>query len=415
MLGSVRETAVSAVGGVADPMSPQAPRTTPLTVISPIRPGWTPFARLVMQVLPHLQGGPRVLEELRFIQSARWAVLAGLPGPDGRRVGTGYDYLLFESNFNGSLDAYLDTFADVLHERMRLLWNSSYGFPNFPEDTRRRLLVSRLRKRFPARAFADYVRGASLPIQHFYSAYPDASTGDVLAGLQAQAALAGLRLLALGGASPERFTEAFTRALVELQGQPLLGEQPARAHGDQRGDMHAFTALSPITAGREQALYDVLTGIGEPSPFAALAGVHFARWLILDAVADQPGQQRDGWPQAYLLTSTTSDGTAPPYRHLHRLLGEHRDLVWGHCDGYPTDPTPEQFAGYLARCRVPTGRFYTAYPDAGVDDVRTGLDSHRRLVDFARRGAVATPSQRLDDFRRTFCADPSRAAESGAS
>jgi hypothetical protein len=52
------------------------------------------------------------------------------PGGDRRRgERVRYRYLLFESNFNGTWDEYIDAFSEVVPTRMRLIWGSSYGFP----------------------------------------------------------------------------------------------------------------------------------------------------------------------------------------------------------------------------------------------------------------------------------------------
>ncbi len=409
----VRAGPAAAGRGRAEDVPSRTRRTLPLTVISPIRPGWTPFTRAVLQVLPQTPWGESTdLQELRFIQSARWSLVTGLPGPAGA-VRLGYDYLYFESNFNGSLGAYLETFADVLPRRMRMIWNSSYGFPNLPADEQR-AVFRRLRKPIPNRAFVDYVIGASVPTDHFYSAYPQASATEVLAGLQAQALVTDLcgralaprpRSLERAEEDAERFSAALTAAVVALQGRPPLSDQPAEAVGDQRGAMHAFTALTPVRPEAVDRLREELARLGpdEESPFAALPGVHFARWAVIDAVAHQPGQARDAWPHAYLLTSITSDGTTAPLAELHERLGPVRDEVWGRCTGYPDRPDQRAFVDYLARHRLPTGRFYSAYPNASVGAVRAGLHTHRRLIDFVRTHVGDTPQQRLAAFRTDFC------------
>lgn len=394
----------------AAPAWPPSPaRTSALTVLSPIRPGWTWLARAVLDVFPRTPPGSGAeLQELRFIQSARWSVVRDLPTGDPARptVRPRYDYLFFESNFNGTLDSYLQAFADVLHLKMRLIWNSAYGFPNLPGDEALPVW-RRITRPIPGRAFVDYVRGASLPADHFYSAYPQATTTEVLAGLAAEAAVADLRGRVLAGHDPASFDAAYTAALLALQPRPMVGAQPDSVVGDVRGGLYAFTALTPVRPGAVTELRATLAalGTGAQSPFAAVPGVHFARWVVIDELPTQPGQQRDGWPQAYLLTSTTADGSTPPYADLHRSLGAARDAVYGLCAGYPQAPTEAGFAAYLQQCRIPAGRFYAGYPDASVGAVLSGLDTHARLVRFAHRHGRLDATQRLAAFRATFCPD----------
>ncbi len=391
--------------GEAMPVTDQ--RTVPLATISPIRSGWTPFARAVLQVLPQTPPGSSVdLQDLRFIQSARWSLITSLPGPDGP-LRPKYDYLYFESNFNGSLDAYLENFAGLLGRRMRLIWNSAFGFPCLPQDESRSV-PRRLLRPIPYRAFVDYVHGASMEVAHFYSAYPEATATEVLSGLHAESLLAELRGRALDDArddgAPDRFAAALNAALAALQGQPPLARQPTDSLGDVAGDKCSFTALSPIRPDGVAPLRELLEAIdGGTSPFAAMPQVHFARWVIVDGVHSQPGQRRDGWPHPYLLTSLTCDGTRAPLEDLHTALGPLREQIWQHCHGHPSDAGPQEFASYLGAHRVPSNRFFTAYPYAGVGAVRAGLDSHQRLVEFARRHGRDEPARRLAAFRQDFC------------
>lgn len=386
-------------------------RTEALTVLSPIRPPWTWLARLVLDVLPRTPWGAGTeLQELRFIQSARWALVTSLPGAPGQPARRPrYDYMLFESNFNGTLDSYLEAFADILRTKMRLIWTTSYGFPNLPVDEGLPV-IRRFGRPIPAKAFIDYVRRASLPAQHFWSAYPGASTTEVLAGLAAEAAVADLRGRVIRGEDATAFARAFDRALLHLQSRPEVAPQPESPIADVRGGLYAFTALSPIRPGAEPALRETLAALEQDaqSPFTTVPGVHFARWVVIDDLAHQPGQQRDGWPRAYLMTSTTADGAAPPYRDLHRHLGPARDAVYSHCEGYPHDPDEAAFAAYLEHCRLPTGRFYAGYPFASVGTVVSSLDTHRRLVHLTRTHATDSPADRLEAFRAAFCPEISR-------
>lgn len=389
--------------GQQEPSKASRPdRTSPLTVISPIAPWWTPFARLVLEVLPHTPwGGSEDLQKLAFIQSARWAIVTGLPGAPGHKLK--YDYLLFESNFNGTLESYLQAFTDVLGDKMRLIWNSSLGFPNFEADARRGRLA-RLRAPIPARPFVEYVASTSLPAAHYYSAYPTASTTEVLAGLMAERELIDLRGTALGGVSAQRFAERFVQTLLRLQGRPDLAEQPVGASGDVRGRHRAFTGLVPVPSRQLDDLRTTLARLtpGPASPFASVHGLHFGRWVVIDELTTQPGQVRDSWPTPYLLTSTTSDDDVDPLRALYRGLGAARDEVFRHCLGYPTDPDEAAFVAFHRCHQVRTSRFYTGYPSATVGAVRSGLDAHRRLSDFTVNTSRADPAQLLAAFEAEF-------------
>jgi hypothetical protein len=91
---------------------------------------------------------------LRLIHYARWTVL-------GRS-------LLFESNFNGTPDAYVEAFSYVFPTGMAYIWGSSKGFPGpVPVET--------LRK---------WIDEGAVKTSHYYCAYPEASTKEILAGIE---------------------------------------------------------------------------------------------------------------------------------------------------------------------------------------------------------------------------------------
>lgn len=372
------DSGIQLVSGMSDtrhsPAARRPPTTSPLTAITPIRPGWTFFERIVLDVLPHTPWGARSdLERLAFIHSARWAIVRDL-WAGGSRHRPRYDYLLFESNYDGPLGAYLEAFADILGPRMRLVWNSSFGFPNHPDDDA--LPVHRrLRRPIPGRAFVDYVRRCDLRADHYYRAY-DASTRQILQGLLAREALEA-------GTDP-------AAALARMRGAAVLARQPARCVGDVRGDHVALTTLAPIVPGREDPLRELLAGFGSDSPFASVPGLHHARWVVVDDLPHLSGTARDAWPRAYLLMTATLDRAAlhaadrllSPAAHLQRHLGAVADEVHRQCEG---DTGRADLAGYLQRHRIVSQRFYSGYPYLDVAGVADALAARTTLLDRAAR------------------------------
>lgn len=362
------------VSGMADtrhaPAARRPPPTSPLTAITPVRPGWTFFQRIVFDVLPHTPWGASTdLERLAFIHSARWAIVRDL-WAGGSRHRPRYDYLLFESNYDGPLGAYLEAFADVLGPRMRLVWNSSFGFPNHLDDDA--LPVHRrLRRPIPGRAFVDYVRRCDLRADHYYRAY-DASTRQILQGLLAREALEA-------GSDP-------AAALARMRGAAVPARQPRRCVGDVRGDHVALTTLTPIVPGREGPLRELLAGLDSDSPFAEVPGLHHARWVIVDDIPYLSGAARDAWSRAYLLMTSTLDraalhaarGGPSPAAHLQRHLGTAADDVYRHCEG---GEGRADLAAYLQRHRIVSQRFYSGYPYLEVAGVVEALAARTTLLD----------------------------------
>jgi hypothetical protein len=104
----------------------------------------------------------RPVKRLSFISFAHWAVIdrAG-----GRRLP--HRYIVFQSNFNGAAAEYVEAFARGLKWRMRSLWAGAYGIPD-PSRTA---------------AFIAYIEDHWVGCEHYYCAYPHASTKMILSAL----------------------------------------------------------------------------------------------------------------------------------------------------------------------------------------------------------------------------------------
>lgn len=113
---------------------------TAMTVWSPVRWWGVPMLRAAFFVVRHTGLTLPLLRKLSFIDYARWAVVKEFPkapAPPGTSGGSprqGRDprrrhHMLFESNFNGTWDQYIDAFAQVMPQRFTFFWGSSINFP----------------------------------------------------------------------------------------------------------------------------------------------------------------------------------------------------------------------------------------------------------------------------------------------
>lgn len=180
-----------------------AGRATGITVLTPIKPGWTPVVRLVLFIGRNVPILNRALEQLSFIQYARWSVITGVPynGAPSEYERLRYDYLFFETNFDGTWDEYIDAFAEVIPERMSAIWGSSFGFPG-PR---------------PVGPFKDYIHRNDLPVSHYYAACPQATTKMVLSALTVRDRFAKFRTQAARLSDPEDFKAAYQSFLTDIQ------------------------------------------------------------------------------------------------------------------------------------------------------------------------------------------------------
>jgi hypothetical protein len=173
-----------------------------ITVFSTIK--W--WGRLFLPVLffvtrrfPRLTG---TLRRLSFIHFARWSVVQRIPynGPPQRDAGLRYPHMYFESNFNGGWEEYIDAFSHILTRGMTAFWGSSYGFP----------------KPLPTAPFKRYIQSNETEADHFYCAYPEATSTMIQRSLELDGRLAELRRDA-ARMEPGAFAAAYRAFLTDAQ------------------------------------------------------------------------------------------------------------------------------------------------------------------------------------------------------
>lgn len=174
---------------------------TAITVLTPVRPGGRFLLGVVFWAGRHVTSTLAKLETLSFIHYARWSVITRFP--DGSAAGQRlhHPYLFFESNFNGTWDQYIDAFSEVVPLRMKAIWGTSYGFPG----------------PLPVEPFKAYIRRNEFIANHYWSAYPGATTTEIVSAQRVTAGVGALRARA-ESLDPVQFAAAYEQLLVELQG-----------------------------------------------------------------------------------------------------------------------------------------------------------------------------------------------------
>jgi hypothetical protein len=140
----------------------------------------------------------------------------------------------------------------------------------------------------------------------------------------------------------------------------------------------ALTVRATIDPARQDDLARLLENMGAEGaarnsvlPFADLAGVHFARLFVVEQSGDLAG---DALPACLYYMA---DVDAPVHRHLRELanaFGPRMDILFGHCEDYPGEPSPgTRLAWLLERLAVPAAT-YTHRIGRSVGQVH---DEHR--------------------------------------
>lgn len=191
-------------------MSNQVGKAYAMNVLTPIRRWRAWVLRFVFKYITWDKSTQQGLIGLSFIHFARWTVVPGdgWPHVDPRQPKdrTRFDYLLFNSNFNGTWDQYIDAFSDVIPRGLNLIWGWGVDFPAKPV----------VETALPITPFKRYIRHYQIATENYYNAYPGASTSDVKNAIAVKGEIDAL-LDQAREMSDAEFAAAYTAMLGRVQ------------------------------------------------------------------------------------------------------------------------------------------------------------------------------------------------------
>ncbi len=119
-------------------------------------------------------------------------------------------------------------------------------------------------------------------------------------------------------------------------------------------------------------------------PLAALPMVHMARFLIIDEIPVQMGNERSGaLASKYLLFIAELDGDRDTF--LYSFFRDCWDVAVGvfeKCVGFPDNCTERQFARYIKQYEVRSTLPFAAYPGISQPRVQHVLSVRNELTNF---------------------------------
>lgn len=202
-------------------MSNIAGKAYAMNVVTPV-----PFRGIANRVIfwaarTFLQNKLRGLLTLSLIHYARWVIVRPKDWPNlghGQPVeDVKYGYELFFSNFNGSWDQYIDSFSMSIASGLDLFWFRNVNYP----------------KSVPIEAFHRYITANQIQTDHYYNAYPLASSNDVKAAERVLNTLTELADTAAHG-SDATFAAAYDGAVLALQSDlSPMSETPIASMAEQ--------------------------------------------------------------------------------------------------------------------------------------------------------------------------------------
>jgi hypothetical protein len=165
-----------------------------------------------------------------------------------------------------------------------------------------------------------------------------------------------------------------------------------------------LTALVPVRPDRVEALRKTLCELptGRHSPFAAVPGTHFARFVVVDCLGARGSAPDVVVDPPRLLVAINCDGDADSYLvTLCTRFGAMADRIFGECDGFAGSDHPAAFAAWVRSYEVaPTLPFATV--DAPADRIVAAAAARDRLSTFAVRAQGLEPKALRRAWREEF-------------
>lgn len=186
------------------------------------------------------------------------------------------------------------------------------------------------------------------------------------------------------------------------------GKARARARGESAATTqtgNALTVVVPVLDGHEQALSELLNGVGthiRNNPyldFSQLETVHFLRWVVLPKAT----------PSAPTLLAFECNHDGSRDELLRELFSKAPTLmraIYGHCQGYPTAETAFlSEIRFLTAHALPYCAFYVGVPGSSVKRIRAEQKIRDRIEAYlGERGGPSgeTSARALYDGARAL-------------
>lgn len=175
-----------------------------MNVITPVRWYLAWVNKLIFWVALKFPSTLKGLITLSLIHYARWVIIGKnqFPhlSPEQPREKLSYSYMLFFSNFNGSWDQYVDSFTFAIPGGLDMFWKWNIRYP----------------KSVALTPFHKYIQYNQIETQHYYNAYPLASSNDIKGAKTVKSALMAFDAQANEGTDAE-FLKRYHALLRGLQ------------------------------------------------------------------------------------------------------------------------------------------------------------------------------------------------------
>jgi hypothetical protein len=172
------------------------------------------------------------------------------------------------------------------------------------------------------------------------------------------------------------------------------------------GKVYALNAITPMKPWKTPILRAFFFLLGHIKPMQKdlinLSFIEFARWVILPRRSFPflgNGQVAEDLKYDYLLFFSNFNGTWNQYIDaFSAVLSQGLNLVWRWSEKYPGAVPVTPFKEYIARVQFDTDYYFTAYPHATANDLKSAHVVQASLDALSARASGYSPEQFADAY-----------------
>jgi len=174
------------------------------------------------------------------------------------------------------------------------------------------------------------------------------------------------------------------------------------------GKVYAMNAITPMKPWKTWILRGFFVVLGRVKPLQQdlinLSFIEFARWVVLPRKGFPylgNGQRREELQYDYLLFFSNFNGTWNQYIDaFSAVLSRGLNLIWRWSEKFPGSVPVTPFKNYIAQVQFDTDYYYTAYPRATANDLKSAHIVQASLDTLSQRAQDCTPEQFAEAYLR---------------
>jgi len=172
------------------------------------------------------------------------------------------------------------------------------------------------------------------------------------------------------------------------------------------GKVYAMNAITPMKPWKTSVLKTIFFALEHIKPLQQdlinLSFIEFARWVSVPRNGFPylgNGQAREELKYDYLLFFSNFNGTWNQYIDaFSAVLSKGLDLVWRWSEKFPGSVPVTLFKEYIARVQFDTDYYFTAYPHATANDLKSAHIVQASFDSLIERTGKCTPEEFGDAY-----------------